>query len=123
VLSIFEKVSNNLNESYADEEIEIILNNNNIKNNICASLVNKYINDLEDTINKENLLKFYNQLGRPTFPEDFMVLCVLIERPELVDFDVNLNKTQFQISLNTWLRQGNLINATNDENQKEKIKQ
>lgn len=123
VMSIFVKVGNNLNESYIDEEIEIILNNNNIKNNICASLVNKYINDLEDTINKENLLKFYNQLGRPTFPEDFMVLCVLVERPELVDFDVNLNKTQFQISLNTWLRQGNLLNATNDENQKEKIKQ
>ena len=69
------------------------------------------------------MLKLYNQLGRPTFPEDFMVLCVLVERPELVDFDVNLNKTQFQISLNTWLRQGNLLNATNDENQKEKIKQ
>ena len=123
MLSIFEKVNNNLNESYIDEEIEIILNNNNIKNSICHSLVNKYINDLEDTINKENLLKLYNQLGRPTFPEDFMVMCVLIERPELVDFDVNLNKTQFQISLNTWLRQGNLLNATNDENQKEKIKQ
>ena len=123
ILAMFIKVKNNLNESFVDEEIEIILNNQNILKSISNSLVNKYINDLEDTINKENLLKFYNQLGRPTLPEDFMVLCVIVERPELIDFDVNLNKTQFQISLNTWLRQGNLLNATNNENQKEKIKQ
>lgn len=123
MLAMFEKIKNNLNESFVNEEIEIILNNQNILRNVSNSLVDKYINDLEDTINKENLLKFYNQLGRPTLPEDFMVLCVLVEKPELVDFNVNLNKTQFQISLNAWLRQGNLLNATNDENQKEKIKQ
>ena len=123
VLSVFEKVKNNLNEPLNDDEIEILLNDQTIKNNVCNSFVKKYINEIEDVINKENLLKLYNQLGRPTFPEDFDILCLFMERPELVSFDINLNKTQFQISLNKWLRDGNLLNVSNEDSDKQKIKE
>ena len=123
VLSVFEKVKNNLNQPLSDDETEILLNDQTIKNNVCNSLVNKYINEIEDLINKENLLKLYNQLGRPTFPEDFDILCLFMERPELVSFDINLNKTQFQISLNKWLRDGNLLNVSNEDSDKQKIKE
>jgi hypothetical protein len=123
ILSVFEKVKNNLNEPLNDDEIKILLNDQTIKNNVCNSFVKKYINELEDVINKENLLKLYNQLGRPTFPEDFDILCLFMERPELVSFDINLNKTQFQISLNKWLRDGNLLNVSNEDSDKQKIKE
>ena len=46
-----------------------------------------------------------------------------MERPELVSFDINLNKTQFQISLNKWLRDGNLLNVSNEDSDKQKIKE
>jgi len=122
ILSVFDTTKNNLNKPYNDDEIKIIINNQNIKNNICNSLVKKYINELQDVINKDNLLKLYDQLGKPTFPEDFYVLCLVMERPDLIDFDDNLNKTQFQIMLNKWLRDGNHLKDSNQESDIQQLK-
>jgi hypothetical protein len=101
---------NNLDKPFTEDEIEIIQNNDKIFNNIEKILVNKYINEIDDVINKNNLLSFYQEFETNNYMDSELIfLCQTLNDAPL-DFGISLNLTQFQIFLNKWLRDGGYIN-------------
>ena len=109
-ISLMNKTVNNLDKPFTEDEIEIIQNNDKIFNNIEKILVNKYINEIDDVINKNNLLSFYQELEINNYMDSELIfLCQTLNDAPL-DFGISLNLTQFQIFLNKWLRDGGYIN-------------
>lgn len=112
-ISLMDKAKNNLIKPFTAEEIEIIYSHNDIYNNIEKILVNNYINEIDDVVNKNNLVSFYldykNINHYHSMDNDLMFLCQTLNDAPL-DFGISLNLTQFQIFLNKWLRDGGYIN-------------
>ena len=109
-ISLMNKTMNNLDKPFTRDEIEIIQNNDEIFNNIETMLVNKYINEIDDVINKNNLLSFYQEFNTYDYMDSELIfLCQTLNDAPL-DFGISLNLTQFQIFLNKWLRDGGYIN-------------
>jgi len=111
-ISLMDKAKNNLIKPLTLEEIEIISDpyNDDIYKNIEKILVNKYINEIDDVINKKNLLSFYHLFDDYDYIDtELIFLCQTLNDAPL-DFGISLNLTQFQIFLNKWLRDGGYIN-------------
>ena len=109
-ISLMNKTVNNLDKPFTRDEIEIIQNNDKIFNNIEKILVNKYINEIDDVINKNNLLSFYQELETNDYIDSELIFLCQVLNDVPLDFGISLNLTQFQIFLNKWLRDGGYIN-------------
>ena len=109
-ITIYEKLDNNLNQPLTQIEINAIAYNQNIVYKYQRSIVNKYTDEIDDVLNKDNLIKFYNDMSATNInlDDDFITLCRMIDGAHY-DFDANHTESTFQICLNKWLRDGGLI--------------
>lgn len=110
-ISVFEKSKNFLNEPFDEDEIDFLQKNMKLTAKICDQFVEIYINQVEENLNTDNVLRFFanmtsmNSTNYNAIP--FVYLCKIL-RGGPYDFDRNMSEEQFHISLNKWLFDGGL---------------
>ena len=118
-ISVVSKANNNLTETYTQEEIDFLSTNHKFADMVEDVLLNKYTKDIDDSLNKENVLQYANDMKTAysinygTLSDDLIAMCEVFKNG--VNFDSVTNQTQFQIHLNKWLRDGNYYEISNGE--------
>lgn len=110
-ITVFQKSKNFLNEPFDEDEINFLQNNLKLAVKICNDLVTTFVNQVDQNLNANNVLRFYSNmtsLQSSTYDDiPFVWLCKIL-RGGPYDFDRNMNEEQFHISLNMWLFDGGL---------------
>lgn len=124
-ISVVSKAKNNLIEPYTEDEIEFLSTNNIFADMVEQVIVKKYTDDLDDSLNKENVIEYaramitaYIFISGKLSP-GIIALCEVFTKG--VNFDSVTNEDEFQVNLNKWLRDGNYYQFVNHEDQNGEI--